>query len=437
MRTLKLTLALFLLVLLPLATLAALEEVTFGPVQTVSAGPMYDSGGPPLTPQCPSGSTMVGIVEPYTSSLDEHFYSRSGIVTDITCRQIVSPEVTFGPVQTVSAGPMYDSGGPPLTPQCPSGSTMVGIVEPYTSWSEEHFSGRDGMVTAITCRQLSVTVTWTDESTAAPTCSIWFDQSGDTTTVHWSSTDLGPTDTFDIDPLGNGVPAAGSAQTSQTGTYSGTLKRSDGFVLGSCSATLGGGDDDDDGGGGNYSCNSSNQCVADPNGSYTSSNCNNACGGGTGTQCLPPRQVIGGVCRCQSGFTWQNNQCVAINCPDGWTLQNEVCVAPDNITFNHFDALDRNGDSFTATGHLLAFPSLVRQGQSTQLYWSVSNVQGCTVTGNNESWNTRNSGPSGETTGAINAQTIYTLQCQALLGATPAMVQETATVNIIPLFEEI
>ncbi len=31
-----------------------------------------------------------------------------------------------------------------------------------------------------------------------------------------------------------------------------------------------------------YSCNSSNSCVADPNGTYTTSNCNNQCGGGGG-----------------------------------------------------------------------------------------------------------------------------------------------------------
>src|SRR3989344_53250 len=332
----------------------------------------------------------------------------------------------------------YDAYGSKRISECPSGSVLTGLeTTQFTANGDTVNEATPFNIDRLRCRTIGATSGSSDLS-----CSIWFDQDGDATIVHWSSTGLGPTDTFDIDPLGNGVPAQGQAQTSQTGTYSGTLKRADGFVLGSCSGTLAGNDDDDDdddggGGGGNYSCNSSSQCVADPNGSYTSSNCNNACGGGTGTQCLPPRQVIGGGCRCQSGFTWQNNQCVAINCPDGWTLQNEVCVAPDNITFNHFDALDRNGDSFTATGHLLAFPSLVRQGQTTQLYWSVSNVQGCTVTGNNESWNTRNSGPSGETTGAINAQTIYTLQCQALLGATPAMVQEPATVNIIPLFEEI
>src|SRR3989344_3795070 len=152
MNTLKFTFALFLLVLLPLSTLAALEEITFGPVQTINAGIGSDGGGT-VTPQCPVGSAMVGLVEPYGPTLNEHFYSPNGYVSAITCRQIVSPELTFGPVQTVSAGPMYDGGGT-VTPQCPVGSTMVGLVEPYGPTLDEHFYSPNGYVSAITCRQI-------------------------------------------------------------------------------------------------------------------------------------------------------------------------------------------------------------------------------------------------------------------------------------------
>jgi hypothetical protein len=67
------------------------------------------------------------------------------------------------------------------------------------------------------------------------------------------------------------------------------------------------------------------------------------------------------------------------------------------------------------------------------LYWDVSNVSSCTVTGNNgDSW----SGLSGETSSSpIIQQTAYTLACTPLEGA--SFSPETVTINIVPVFQEL
>lgn len=89
------------------------------------------------------------------------------------------------------------------------------------------------------------------------------------------------------------------------------------------------------------------------------------------------------------------------------------------------------------TGHLTAKPALVRLGLTTKVYWNISNVvdSSCSVTGTNgDSWTgLAFSGTSGKTTGAITSQTIYTLTCTGLDDST---FTETATVNIIPVFQE-
>ncbi|MEK7156603.1 MAG: hypothetical protein AAB790_02230 [Patescibacteria group bacterium] len=272
----------------------------------------------------------------------------------------------------------------------------------------------------------SVTVTWTDAPTPPPSglsCSVTFDQNpltGESTTMHWTSTGA---ELFYINQVG-WVGASGSAQVSQTGDYSGTVSGAGGTA--SCAATL-----NSPGGGSctvtSRTCNPATKTVTDNCGNTTV--CTSGCSTAT-SQCIVPS--------CPTGFVRSNGQCIRVVCEEGWTLSGSVCIPPPSVSFEPFDAIDRGGNPFRATGHLQAFPSLIPQGLTTRLYWKVSNARGCTVTGtNSDNWATLNSDPSGEISGEINSQTIYTLDCQALPGATPPTVRETVIVNILPVFEEI
>jgi hypothetical protein len=100
-----------------------------------------------------------------------------------------------------------------------------------------------------------------------------------------------------------------------------------------------------------------------------------------------------------------------------------ACVSPDP-EFNESDG---------RTGHLQAQPQIVPPGLTSRVYWDVSNVQSCTVTGaNGDSW----TGLSGEkTTSPILTLTAYTLSCTPLAGGSfPA---EQVNVNVVPIFQEL
>ena len=144
---------------------------------------------------------------------------------------------------------------------------------------------------------------------------------------------------------------------------------------------------------------------------------------------------------CNDAGTKVVNKCDRTHVIEDCAAQDMRCVSGqcvgDAVDFIPFDAFDWTGASFTATGHLQAIPSLVPAGQTTRLYWKVTNTRGCTVTGNNgDEWNERSSGSSGKTSRGITGQVTYTLECEALPGATPSTVRETAIVNMIPIFEE-
>jgi hypothetical protein len=99
-----------------------------------------------------------------------------------------------------------------------------------------------------------------------------------------------------------------------------------------------------------------------------------------------------------------------------------VCVSPSPV-FN---------GSGNLTGHLQIKPTLLGKGASTKAYWSVSNVQSCTVTSTNgDSW----SGLSGAgfSSRAIYAQTIFTLSCLRMDNGT---LTEQQTVNLLPVYQE-
>jgi hypothetical protein len=90
--------------------------------------------------------------------------------------------------------------------------------------------------------------------------------------------------------------------------------------------------------------------------------------------------------------------------------------------------------SGSLTGHLQAAPQIVTQGTPTRLYWNLNNVESCTITGTNgDSYSGASSPAGGRQTSAIEQQTIYTLSCAGSDGST---VEETQTVNILPVFNE-
>lgn len=81
-------------------------------------------------------------------------------------------------------------------------------------------------------------------------------------------------------------------------------------------------------------------------------------------------------------------------------------------------------------------PTLVRSGEPTFVSWNTVDVSDCTVSGtNNKSW----SGKTGtrEQSDPIFGQTVFSISCAALAGASPATVSTSSkTVNIIPTFQE-
>ncbi len=74
-------------------------------------------------------------------------------------------------------------------------------------------------------------------------------------------------------------------------------------------------------------------------------------------------------------------------------------------------------------------------GTATKLFWNLSNVGSCTVTGTNgDHW----SGPSSDSYGQVSAplmdQTVFTISCTGLDSST---VNESVIVNIVPVFQEL
>ena len=86
------------------------------------------------------------------------------------------------------------------------------------------------------------------------------------------------------------------------------------------------------------------------------------------------------------------------------------------------------------TGHLQLIPNIVLHNNSTSVYWNLSNVSGCSVTGTNgDSWTGTSSGTNGKSSKSLTQQTTYTLLCTGLDGST---VKETQSVAITPTFQE-
>jgi hypothetical protein len=162
----------------------------------------------------------------------------------------------------------------------------------------------------------------------------------------------------------------------------------------------------------------------------------------------------GGYGSCQAVV---NVQCAPIYSCSGQTIQytNGGCVTT-NVTTCVAPASCVPGQptcfvpppSFTAggtlTGHLQAKPQVVRTASSTVLYWNVTNVQSCTVTGNGDSWSSASSSLSsctkrngGCVSSPINSSATYTLSCTALVGSGSPNITETVTVTPSPTYQEI
>jgi hypothetical protein len=84
---------------------------------------------------------------------------------------------------------------------------------------------------------------------------------------------------------------------------------------------------------------------------------------------------------------------------------------------------------------LSAIPSLVRVGQTTRVNWEATNVNSCTVTGDNtDSWVGLTSPVGGRISSPISGRVVYTLLC---IDLNDGPISKTATVNIAPTFQEI
>ena len=128
-------------------------------------------------------------------------------------------------------------------------------------------------------------------------------------------------------------------------------------------------------------------------------------------------------------------------CPTYWSCSAGGCVQPPSPSIKSFGARSPTGQQFTSSGHLEAHPTLVRSGNTTNLYWNVENVTSCTVTSaNGDSWScggsTCSSGPDGATTRPLPNETTYTLSCTGLAGAAQASLSESVKVNVVPTYQE-
>lgn len=101
------------------------------------------------------------------------------------------------------------------------------------------------------------------------------------------------------------------------------------------------------------------------------------------------------------------------------------CITPPAPAFN---------TGTETTGHLQIKPALVRSGSTVKVYWDVSNVTACTVDGNGDHWTGASSGASGNTSLPVSQRTTYTLSCTGLDGS---VINETATVNVSPVYQEL
>lgn len=107
------------------------------------------------------------------------------------------------------------------------------------------------------------------------------------------------------------------------------------------------------------------------------------------------------------------------------------CSAGSSVCLYPAPSFNSSGPN---TGHLQITPLIVPKGLTTKLFWNVSNVSSCSVSGSNgQSWNTTFSGSNGQPTSGVLQQTTFTLACPGLDGSS---INESVVVNILPVFQE-
>ena len=205
------------------------------------------------------------------------------------------------------------------------------------------------------------------------------------------------------------------------------------------------------------------------------SQCINAGGG-----CPAGQTLVGGRCvssSCPTGFTLVNGSCVVSSCPLGYTLVGGICVVsscPTGYTLVNGACVinvcnpslicgsgaNTNKVVNSCTGavaenclshgskwscqngicvappppaiNLTVLPLLIHRNDTVRVTWSASNVVSCTLTSNSgDAWDTTS---GSETSGTIEAQTVFTLTC---LGDDDTTATAQKTVTIIPIFEEV
>lgn len=109
-----------------------------------------------------------------------------------------------------------------------------------------------------------------------------------------------------------------------------------------------------------------------------------------------------------------------------------VCM-PGNVHTAVFS--DTSGASLD--GSLVARPTLVQHGASARLFWNVTDAVSCAISDGSAVLSSAfTSGTAGFVTPPLVTTTVYTLHCVGAHGSVPAQIDQSATVNIIPAFQE-
>jgi hypothetical protein len=325
-------------------------------------------------------------------------------------------------------------------------------VEPGPPYGNPGTAGQGG----------SVVINWTGGN-GGPTCAISFGENpltDNSTTITWTSS--GAT-LFYINNVGY-VSGTGSAQVFSAGDYSGTVSGPTG--VGSCAAVL-------QSPSGNTCSDGSPAPNGDPNQCTCAQGdqnaCENSCPSGqtwNGTQCVAGCQtgyvLQNGECvfsecplnytqsvdangnpicilnQCPLGYVLQNGQCVFQSCPVGYTQQGTQCVfqgCPSGYVMQGNFCVPITVQAPSAD--IIAVPSLVKQGQTSNISWNASGVSACSISGTNgDNWSCTGGACAATTTersSIIQSQTIYSLSCTGLDAST---LKQSVTVSVVPNFCE-
>ena len=426
---------------------------------------LYWVGNGPYTPGIYPGDpalTSSWREEPHTSA-----YGPSGLIGTYTwtcadpAGDVASKQITIKvklPVITLYANYKGDTSNPLTIPPgasyqvvyggvnssactlswVPADGSAGGSTQVQPQWSNgaTSASGASGLVGTYTytCTgwngdfaTKTITIRNPDANTDADTlsCSITFDKnplvSGESTTIHWTSTGA---ELFYINNVSY-VGASGSATVTpdETTDYSGYVNSKA------------------DGSGTTAQCSGNTKLTVNE------------------INCPIGYTLQGSACvfdECPVGYVHQGGACVYSACPSGYHLEGSQCAADvHECTPGYYcqgsNLLDsRSGELVEACAWgcfagacnpipspkatLKAVPSLVKRDFTTLVSWSSQYATACTVSGTNgDSWAGLN---GSQTSSPIHAQTTYTLNCTGHQGADPSSVQKKAIVNIAPTFEE-